>query len=101
SNERVNERVVRCTALFTIILAVTGLYFQSVLILLLLATDFFIRAFTNLKTSPVSFVSQNVIEMLGFDRKPIDKAPKIFAARLGFLMSFIMVILVASGSMVS
>jgi glucan phosphoethanolaminetransferase (alkaline phosphatase superfamily) len=39
--------------------------------------------------------------MLGFDRKPIDKAPKIFAARLGFLMSFIMVILVASGSMVS
>jgi uncharacterized membrane protein YjdF len=99
SNERVNERVVRCNALFTIILAVTGLYFQSVLILLLLATDFFIRAFTSLKTSPVSFVSQNVIEMLGLERKPIDKAPKIFAARLGFLMSFLLVILVASGSM--
>lgn len=97
SNERINERVTRFNALFTIIMVAAGIYFQSALILLVLATDFYIRAFTSLKTSPISYISQNVVAILKLDRKPIDKAPKIFAARLGFLMSLLIVLFSFTG----
>jgi len=49
--------------------------------------DFFMRAFTEIKFSPISFVSHNVSNALSLSVKMIDKAPKIFAARLGFLMT--------------
>lgn len=97
STERINERVTRFNALFTIVLVVTGVYFHSAIILLLLAADFYIRAFTSLKTSPLSYISQNMVAVFKLDRKPIDKAPKIFAARLGFLMSLFIVIFSVAG----
>jgi len=97
STERINERVTRFNALFTIALVVTGVYFHSAIILLLLAADFYIRAFTSLKTSPLSYISQNMVAVFKLDRKPIDKAPKIFAARLGFLMSLLIVIFSVAG----
>ena len=87
STERVNECVVRCNALLTIFLVSAAIYFKSPVLLLLLVADFYVRAFTSLKTSPFSFISKNVVIMLRLGNKPIDKAPKIFAARLGFLMS--------------
>lgn len=97
STERVNERVVRCNALLTIFLVSSSIYFQAPLLLLLLVADFYIRAFTSLKTSPVSFISKNVVMMLRLEQKPIDKAPKIFAARLGFLMSLSILVLFVTG----
>lgn len=97
SSERINERITRFNALFTIILVVAGVYFHSPLILLLLAADFYIRAFTSLKTSPLSYLSQNMTAVLKLNRKPIDKAPKIFAARLGFLMTLLIVLFSLTG----
>jgi len=97
SSERINERVTRFNALFTIILVVAGVYLHSALVLLLLAADFYIRAFTSLKTSPLSYLSQNMVTVFKLERKPIDKAPKIFAARLGFLMSLFIVIFSLTG----
>lgn len=87
SQERVNERVTRLVALFTILLVVAGLVFNSVLFFIFLLADFFIRAFTSLKFSPVSYLASSLANALNLSKKPIDKAPKIFAARLGFLMT--------------
>ena len=94
SDERVNERVTRLNALFTILLVVAGLVYNSVLFFIILLADFFIRAFTTLKFSPLSYVSSSLAHALNLSKKPIDKAPKIFAARLGFLMTLAITILV-------
>ena len=87
SDERVNERVTRLVAMFTILLVVAGLVFNSVLFFVFLLADFFIRAFTSLKFSPASYLGSSLANALNLSKKPIDKAPKIFAARLGFLMT--------------
>ncbi|HKI89216.1 MAG TPA: DUF4395 domain-containing protein [Draconibacterium sp.] len=93
SDERVNERVTRINALFTILLMVAGLVFNSVLFFVFLLADFFIRAFTTLKFSPIGFVSSSLVNALNLTKKPIDKAPKIFAARMGFLMTLAITVL--------
>lgn len=89
SNEMVNERLVRLNAFFTILLVVAGFAFNSIVFPLVLLADFFIRAFTRSKLSPVSFASTGLLRLLQLSKKPIDKAPKIFAARLGFFMTLV------------
>jgi hypothetical protein len=49
--------------------------------------DFFIRAFTEIKFSPINYISYYLSNALNLPVRLIDKAPKIFAARLGFLMT--------------
>ena len=93
SNERINERLTRLNAFFTIMLVASGFIFNSVIFLIVLLTDFFIRAFTRSKLSPVNFLSSSLLSLLNLSKKPIDKAPKIFAARLGFLMTLAIAIL--------
>lgn len=93
SEERVNERVSRITALLTILLVIAGLIFSSVIIFVFLLADFFIRAFTPLKYSPLSYLGSSLAHALNLSKKPIDKAPKIFAARLGFIMTLAITIL--------
>jgi hypothetical protein len=88
SNEQVNERLTRLNALFTVLLITAGFVFNSVWFPLLLTVDFFIRSFASARYSPVSTASMGVAKLLQLSKKPIDKAPKMFAARMGFLMTF-------------
>jgi len=87
SEERVNEQVTRLNAFFGILLAVAGVVFNSVFFFVFLMADFYIRAFTKAKFSPISFLSSNMANALNLSKKSIDKAPKVFAARIGFLMT--------------
>jgi len=93
SEEKINEQVTRINALLTVLLVVAGFVFQSVLFFVFLLADFYIRAFTQLKYSPISFVSAKLVNALNLDKKPIAKAQKIFAARLGFVMTLAISIL--------
>lgn len=88
SNEYINERVTRLNALFGIILIVAGVAFNSVIFPVLLTVDFYTRAFSNAKYSPISYLSHLMAHALNLDKKNTDKAPKIFAARIGFILSF-------------
>ena len=87
SDQRVNEQVTRFNAMFVIGIIVLAFLLNSVSLFVFLMVDFFIRAFTEIKYSPISFASYSLNNALNFPIKMIDKAPKIFAARLGFLMS--------------
>ena len=93
SDQRVNEYVTRINALLTLILVVLAFALNSVFLLAFLMADFFIRAFTEIKFSPISYASYNVSNVLSLSVKMIDKAPKIFAARLGFLMTTVIAVL--------
>lgn len=87
STEKVNKSVVRITGFLvasTIVLyAATG----SLFLVGLLFIDFTIRAFTPLKFSPYSWLASKISKSLHLSVKPIDKAPKLFASRVGFLFA--------------
>jgi len=87
SDQRVNEHVTRFNAMFTIGIILLAFVLNSVVLFVFLMADFFIRAFTEIKFSPISFASHYLSNTLNLPIKLIDKAPKVFAARLGFLMT--------------
>jgi len=97
SNEQITERVTRINALLAILLVLAGFVLNSPLFIVFLMADFFIRAFTKVKYSPLSYVSHQMVNTFQLDKKVIDKAPKVFAARLGFLMTLTITILLMSG----
>ena len=97
SEDRIDEQVTRINAIIGIFLLIAGFVSGSVIFPAMLMTDFFIRAFTKVKFSPVSYVSYQMTNMLHLDKKVIDKAPKVFAARLGFLMTFAITLLMLFG----
>jgi len=87
SDQRVNEQITRLNAMFTIGTIVLAFILNSGILLVFLMADFFIRAFTEIKFSPINYISYYLSNALNLPVRLIDKAPKIFAARLGFLMS--------------
>ena len=89
SSEKVDEQRTRLNAFFTILLLAAGIYYKSIILLLVLLVDFYIRAFSNTQFSPVGYVSAGVARLMQLRKKPIDKAPKIFAARMGFVMTIL------------
>ena len=94
SNERINERVTRINALIGILFVISGFTTNSVLFFLFLLADFYVRAFTKMKFSPISYISHRLANALNLQKKNIDKAPKIFAARIGFLLTLIFTVLI-------
>lgn len=92
SDQRVNEQVTRFNAMFAIAIVVLAFVINSVFLLTFLMADFFIRAFTELKFSPVSYAGYYLSNAFGLPVKMIDKAPKVFAARLGFLMTAVIAV---------
>ena len=95
SDERVNEKVTRLTALLTIVVVITAFVMGSWLLMAFLVADFFIRGFTKMKFSPMSCASYWMVKLLKLPLKQTDKAPKIFAARMGLTMTLIFSILYA------
>ncbi|TDO03993.1 DUF4395 domain-containing protein [Sunxiuqinia elliptica] len=93
STERVNEHVPRVTALYVVLTVTLGMVFSSLAVIAFVAADFFIRAFTKLRFSPLSCAAYWTVELLKIPAKPIDKAPKVFAARMGFVMSLMIAVL--------
>ncbi len=89
SDQRVNEQVTRFNAMLTIGIMVMAFVLNSIFMLVFLMADFFIRAYTSLKFSPISYLSYSLNNALNLPEKLIDKAPKIFAARLGLLMTLV------------
>jgi hypothetical protein len=89
SPERVDENRVRVTALGVIL--TMGLFFitGNAIFPALLSLDFFLRAFTRLPYSPIGWLAHLFVKQLGTNPVWIDKAPKIFAARIGLLLSII------------
>lgn len=96
STERINEQIPRITSLLVILVVIAGLAFQSVWLFAFLLADFAVRAFTKLRYSALSCVAYWISKALNLAPKSIDKAPKIFAARMGFVMVMAITVLFAA-----
>jgi hypothetical protein len=94
SDKRIDEKVARINGLFTTgfitLFAITG----SILPVTFLIADFFLRSFYLSRYSPLAVTSRGLVNFLGLDNNLINAGPKIFAARIGLILSA--VILLAS-----
>lgn len=87
SDQRVNEQVTRFNAMFVIAVIVGAFVLNSIFLIAFLMADFFMRGFTGIKFSLLNYLSHYLSNALNLHVRLIDKAPKVFAARLGFLMT--------------
>lgn len=90
----VNENKVRLTALWVLLLVVLSFFIDPLPVFIFLSVDFFLRAFNYGKYSPLNLLSGNVVKQFKIPNKPIDQAPKRFAAGIGFILSIAVVLLV-------
>jgi Domain of unknown function (DUF4395) len=101
SRESRNERVVRAVAV--LVAAVTAAAVAAgprwaPWVLLALAADFAVRGFGRPVHSPLATVGRIVVNFLGLPAKPVDAAPKRFAARIGVVFSAGSAALFAAGA---
>jgi hypothetical protein len=90
STDRLDENRVRVTALGVVV--IMGAYFATGFRFLpaILVVDFYVRAFTRLKYSPLSYVSNLLVKAIDAPPVLIDKAPKMFAARIGLVLTLLL-----------
>jgi len=83
----INENKARLTAFFVFILTIVYLLNSFWLIMAFLLVDFSLRAFNLGKYSLLGFISDAIIKQLKIKNKPVDRAPKRFAAGIGLVFS--------------
>ena len=87
SKDKVNRNVVRFTGFIVAMLVLLFAITANPLIILFTAVDFYIRAFTTLTISPVAWLAKKITKTFHLKGEMIDKAPKLFAARVGLIFS--------------
>ena len=93
STMRTDRNIVRITGLMMAAMIALYVITGQIVFVVVIAIDYFIRAFTAVQYSPFSWLACQAAKLLRLQPKPIDKAPKIFAARVGFLFSLATVVL--------
>ncbi len=87
SSDRINENTARVNGFLVATVVALFASTRNIFLIGFLLVDFFIRAFTSLKYSPSSWLSSQVVKRLRLPYMKTDKAPKVFAARVGFLFA--------------
>jgi hypothetical protein len=93
SETKVNEKVARLNALFTVLILLLFIITRNYLLIIFLTIDFYLRGFYNPRNSILSITSIWLTSTFKIVPKEIDAAPKIFAAKIGFFFSAIIGIL--------
>ena len=93
SFERIDKNVVRITAILTavIIALYAGLSLASEItsfaFMLAIAIDYVIRVFTPFRFGPIGWVGTQIANRFNMTPDPMDKAPKMFAVRVGLIFA--------------
>jgi hypothetical protein len=87
STLRINRNVVRITGFLMAAMIALYAYSGFIYFVIVIAIDYFIRAFIPVSYSPFSWLACQVARFFGLPERQTDKAPKIFAARVGFLFA--------------
>ena len=88
-HKSVNEYQVRLTALGVWALLLAYLLFASPWILVVLVLDFGLRVFKLARYSPLFRLGGGLVQALSLGHKPVDQAPKRFAAGVGLALSLV------------
>jgi len=92
STNKIDEHIARLNATFTVLLVTAFILTNNILIATFLLVDFTLRGTENSKYSILSIVSKLIVNSLGLKKKPVNSGPKVFAARIGIVFSFLVVL---------
>jgi len=87
SDKKVNERIARVNAIITVLLLLSFIVTRNIFAIVFLAIDFFLRASGFSKYSLIAIASQNIVKWLNVKNHFINAGPKIFAARIGLVLT--------------
>ena len=93
----VNERVARFNATFTVFIIVVFLFTSNIFLMGLLVVDFFLRGIDKSQFSPLAITSKGLVRSFSVSPKMINAGPKLFAARIGLLLSLMVTIAAMTG----
>lgn len=90
SAERIPEHISRLIALFVVLILIAYLISGNFVFLAILIIDFTSRSYFGGNYSPFGILSKEIGKAFSLKSKLVDKAPKIFAARLGLIFSLLL-----------
>ena len=85
SPEKVDSNVSRLTVFINAVLMAVFILTLNPIFICIVTVDYGIRAMGYNQYSPLCFIAKLVIKGIGSKSKMVNKAPKIFASRLGFI----------------
>src|ERR1700743_553267 len=83
----INENKARLTAFLVLVIGIVYLLTGFWLLIAFLLIDFALRTFNLGKYSLLGFLSDALIKQLKIKNKPVDRAPKRFAAGVGLVFN--------------
>jgi len=86
SAERLNKRACRVGATLTATLLIVFFLTRWWPVMAFIVLDYVVRVFTS-RTAPIALLAAGILRVLRISPVPMDKAPKVFAWRVGFLMA--------------
>ena len=92
STERIDKNVVRITAVITAVVLATAVALAAVsdeillAIAIAVAADFAVRVVSS-RPSPIGWIAARLAARLHLRAEPMDRAPKMFAVRVGLIMA--------------
>jgi len=93
SSKQINEHASRVTATIIVSLIILFIISQNVWFLIFAIFDFAFRVFEKVKYSPITWLVSKFFNITNLPKKLVNKAPKVFAARLGFFLSVLSLVL--------
>jgi len=97
TDARINERVTRLNAFFTVVLSLLFIFLNFWVGLVFLVIDFVIRGFIDGKYSLICILNKWIVKNLNLSSKMMNAGPKIFAAQIGFVLSFVSLVAFSFG----
>jgi len=100
SDKKINEKVARLNGAFTVLLLIVFAFTQSTIPMILLAFDFFLRSYNLSKFSLIAVSSKGIAKYFSLNESFINAGPKLFAARIGLVLSSLIIVLFLSGAII-
>jgi len=97
SNEKLPEHLPRIIAFYNIVLMISFIIHPNAFVLAFLGLEFILRGFGYQQFSTLRTLSIKTGDYLQIKSKEVDKAPKLFAARLGGIMFVVALVLFLLG----
>ena len=97
SYKKIDEHVARLNGAFTVLLLAVFTVTGNIFPVIFLFVDFLLRSGSLSRFSPLAFLSKNIAKALFSKPLLINAGPKVFAARLGVVFNFAIIVSSLSG----
>lgn len=89
SHRKIDENVARVKGFISLVILLSGIWFAPMWIILLI--EFAIRSIEG-QCSPIALLCKKFVKLMGWTPNYVDAAPRMFATRMGFVMSIVIVL---------